>query len=347
MNKLICWNVRGFNQPFKRRELKELISVNKIGFCGILETHVAKDRVDKVFNSMFRKWSWTSNSIHSKKGCRIVIGWDPSQFVTFMFSEEQVIHCVVQQVSDGRFFHCSVVYAANDHIPRRKLWHSLEMYAQLVGSTPWMMLGDFNAILQNSESEGGVLGRSPAISEFRGCVSKLEVMDLHYDGIQFTWSGSPHGVGVVKKLDRVLVNASFLSKFRGAKCKFLPRGTSDHSPALVEFGEYQLKKRSAFKFQKFLAFRSNFADLVDTNWRCNSGGVRMFQLVKNLKNLKPVLRDAAWEAGNLTVKVDDLKTNLQSIQNDLDKDPFNDALKDSEMRCLREYREAMLEEERM
>lgn len=65
-------------------------------------------------------------------------------------------------------------------------------------------------MLSKEENAGGVVGNSPAISDFCDCVSKVEVVDLHYSGMRFTWSGSPHGVGMVRKLDRVLVNDAFL-----------------------------------------------------------------------------------------------------------------------------------------
>lgn len=83
-----------------------------------------------------------------------------------------------------------------------------------MGNTLWVLLGDFNVILSVTECEGGTIGRSLAISEFKDCTMKISVMDLHYIGIQFTWIGSPHGIGIVKKLDRALINSAFLSKMQ-------------------------------------------------------------------------------------------------------------------------------------
>lgn len=348
MSTIACWNVRGFNQPFKRKEVRELIRVYGIGFCAILETHVDRKNVELVFNKLFNRWHWTSNMDFCEKGCRIVLGWDTSHFdVMEMFSTSQVMHCLVKQMSTEKYFHCSVVYATNDHVPRRHLWHSLEVYNQLVGDSPWLVLGDFNAILMESECAGGILSNSSSMSEFRESMMKIELMDLHYGGLQFTWSGSPHGIGVVKKLDRVLVNSSFTNGFAEAKAMFLPRGTSDHSPGLVDFGAVQRKKKTSFRFQNFLAHRTNFVDMVRSHWGVEVRGVKMYQLVQKLKCLKPVLRAAAWSSGNLSERVDILKVNLLKVQTDLDCDPFNEELKTREVSCLREYREAALEEERL
>lgn len=87
------------------KELTDLIRVNKIGLCSVLETHVARHNVKSVFNKMFRRWPWMSDSEHCMKGCRIVIGWDPNQYdVMEMFTTDQVIHCLVKQISSGDHF---------------------------------------------------------------------------------------------------------------------------------------------------------------------------------------------------------------------------------------------------
>lgn len=46
----------------------------------------------------------------------------------------------------------------------------------------------------NSEMQGGVSSKSPAMQEFRDCINFIKVQDMIYSGIQFTWAGSPHGV---------------------------------------------------------------------------------------------------------------------------------------------------------
>ncbi|KAK1381256.1 hypothetical protein POM88_028000 [Heracleum sosnowskyi] len=275
-----------------------------------------------------------------KGGKEDVIGWDPGQYdVMELFTTDQVIHCLVNQISSGDHFFCSVIYAENDHVIRRQLWHSLNIFSQLVGNSPWVLLGDFNAILSLTQSKGGVIGPSPVISEFKDCTMKIGVMDLHYSGVQFTWSGSPHGTGIVKKLDRALINSAFLNKHSGAKCKFLTRGTSDHSPIVVIFDV-------TFKFQNFVAYRNNFLDLVKSKWRDKVIGVRMFQVVQKLRNLKPVFRNAAWESDNLSSTVQGLSEELKLIQVELDNDPFNENLKTREACCLRNYSIAALEEKR-
>ncbi|KAK1390959.1 hypothetical protein POM88_019137 [Heracleum sosnowskyi] len=185
------------------------------------------------------------------------------------------------------------------------------------------------------EGVGGSVGNSPAISEFCEYLSRIEVMDFHYSGMRFTWSGSPHGVGVIRKLDRILA-------------RFLASKSSDHSPTILEFGgSVVLKKKSSFKFQNYLAYRTNFVDLVRQGWTRNGGGVMMYRVVQKLKHLKPIFRNVVKASGNLCAKVKDLQLSQENIQFDLYCDPFNDSLKAEEIRLTRDYKEASLEEERM
>ena len=314
MDKLAFWNVRGFNQPSKRKEVAELILDNQVGFCALIETHVAKGRVNNVFNRMFRTWDWLSNSEHCGKGCRIVIGWNPLLFdVLEIISSDQVIHCVVTDLASKNSFHCSIVYAANDHVIRRNLWHSLCSYSMLTSSSPWIVMGDFNAMLSDSEMLGGVESRSPAVQEFRDCVNFIEVQDIAYTGIQYTWSGVPQGVGVVKKLDRVMANLSFMQKFVGVKVNFLPRGVSDHSPAIVDLQMVKKRNKSSFKFNNFLAYRDNFLDLVSGVWNCRIGGVKIYQVTQKLHRLKRIFKAGSWKGGELSEKSSLLKAKLVDI----------------------------------
>ncbi|KAL8091333.1 hypothetical protein AgCh_033807 [Apium graveolens] len=348
MDKLAFWNVRGFNNPIKRKEVTNLIINNQVGLCALIETHVAKGRVKNVFDRMFRNWDWFSNSVYCRRGCRIVVGWNPVLFdVVEIISTDQVIHCVVTELESRISFHCSVVYAANEHVDRREVWQSLRSYSMLTSSSPWIVMGDFNAMLNSSEMQGGVDSRSPAIQEFRDCVNFIEVQDIVYSGIQFTWAGSPHGVGVVKKLDRVMANLNFLNKFAGASVNFLPRGVSDHSPAVVNLNLIRRKGKSSFKFNNFLAYRENFPELVSGCWKQRVGGVKMYQVTQKLHRLKRIFKSESWKGGDLSQNCEILKARLVDIQIQLDSAPFDEELRIREQAVAREYRSCKLEEERL
>lgn len=73
----------------------------------------------------------------------------------------------------------------------------------------------------------------------------------------------------------------------------------------------------------------------------------MYKIVQKLKLLKPKLRAEAWNSGNFCKKVENLKSNLTNTQSAQDCNSFNEDLKECEVKLLKDYREAALEEERM
>ncbi|XP_074370861.1 uncharacterized protein LOC141712003 [Apium graveolens] len=340
------WNVRGFNNPLKRKEVVNLIIDNQVGLCALIETHVARGRVKNIFDRLFRSWDWISNSAYCRRGCKIVVGWNPALFdVVEIISTDQVMHCVVTDLESNYTFHCSIVYAANEHVNRREVWHSLRSYSMLTTTSPLIVMGDFNAILSSSEMQGGVESRSPAIQEFRDCVNFIEVQDIVYSGIHFTWAGSPHGVGVVKKLDRVMANLNFLNKFVGSSVNFLPRGVSDHSPAMVNLMLCRKRGKSSFKFNNFLAYRENFLDLVSGVWKQRVGGVKMYQVTQKLHSMKRIFKAESWKGGDLSTRGDVLKAKLVDVKTQLDSFPLDEELQKREQSIAREYMTCKLEEE--
>ncbi|KAK4383020.1 hypothetical protein Sango_2816200 [Sesamum angolense] len=109
------WNVRGLNRRDHQVAFKDLISKYRLHFMGILET--------RVQSSLLKPWNWFTD--YAGLGNRI---WRHhiSMFVI---------------VIDG----------ANDIGRRRDLWHSVMNLLPSIGDKPWLVMGDFNTVLDISE----------------------------------------------------------------------------------------------------------------------------------------------------------------------------------------------------
>ena len=97
----------------------------------------------------------------------------------------QVIHCKISY--DILNYYCSFVYASNDGIVRRKLWHSLDCFRKTFTQSPWLVAGDFNVVKSPNEKLGGCI-LSGYENEFLQCVNSFEVDDYPAIGCFFTWS---------------------------------------------------------------------------------------------------------------------------------------------------------------
>ncbi|GKA68338.1 reverse transcriptase domain, reverse transcriptase zinc-binding domain protein, partial [Tanacetum coccineum] len=211
------WNIRSMNQLKKQKAVIDFIKNEKISVCGIVETHIKAAKLSKVADIAFGGWDWVSNSIHSCKGCRIIIGWD-------------------------KIF-CCYVYASNSGVERRILWNELRNIKAITSGCPWLLMGDFNVTLNLEEHSAGGSKINGDMQAFRDCVNDIEVEDINSSGLFFTWIKSPlkPETSVLKKLDRVMISTEFIDKYGDAYASFLPFLIFDHSPVNVKKLEADVK----------------------------------------------------------------------------------------------------------
>ncbi|XP_052623754.1 uncharacterized protein LOC128129115 [Lactuca sativa] len=94
----------------------------------------------------------------------------------------------------------------------------------------------FNVAIKPSEYSESCSRTPKGVEDFVDCLSFIEVEDLKSYGFQFTWNKTPMGnMGLLKKLDRVMVNQKFISNHPLAHAVFKPYRNSDHCPAILNF----------------------------------------------------------------------------------------------------------------
>ncbi|KAL0455424.1 UNVERIFIED_CONTAM: hypothetical protein Slati_0881600 [Sesamum latifolium] len=99
---------------------------------------------------MLHGWNWFVDP--NEVGNRIWLAWDVSEVVVDIISvHEQYIHCRIICLRAHYDFLVTVAYGLNDVVPRRALWSQLVTIMEDVGEEPWLVLGDFNTVLDHSE----------------------------------------------------------------------------------------------------------------------------------------------------------------------------------------------------
>ena len=124
-------------------------------FRCLIETRVKENRAERIVSSVFRNWSTISNYENHRLG-RIWVVWIPGVRVTPCFKSNQLITCSVLLEGMEEEFFCSFVYASNFPEERRELWNDLKDHQDLplFKDKPWLVLGDFNEILDLEEYSG-------------------------------------------------------------------------------------------------------------------------------------------------------------------------------------------------
>ena len=134
--KIATWNIRGFSTLDKQKEVRKFITEEKIQACAIIETHIKYKNVKKFGDKVFGEWDYVTNAEDNNKGCRIMFGWDKNLIEVWMIhkTKQSMLMLVESMCRNIRFF-CTVVYASNSGMERRKLWKKFGTYKLIANGT--------------------------------------------------------------------------------------------------------------------------------------------------------------------------------------------------------------------
>ncbi|KAL0293101.1 UNVERIFIED_CONTAM: hypothetical protein Sradi_6956700 [Sesamum radiatum] len=215
----------------------------------------------------------------------------------------QFVHCRVLIHELHETILITVVYGANEVSARRELWQGLIELAVTVGNVPWLVGGDFNAVLDMSEVSGASGDIRVAMNEFNDCILQTGLLSMPMQGERFTWHNcSLDGRSLWKRLDRLLVNDVWMDRWPNLFYTCLTPRTSDHSP-LVFKGDCRNMQVSLFRFDNYLALSPGFLASVQSIWRHPVIGTLMYSVTRKLKALKSVFRKQRRSKGDLAMNV--------------------------------------------
>ncbi|KAL0291805.1 UNVERIFIED_CONTAM: hypothetical protein Sradi_7012700 [Sesamum radiatum] len=297
-----AWNVRGLNSVGHQYAVGQFVRERKVQFLGLLETRVRTGNVQSVRSRLLQNWSWFDD--YSGPGGRIWIAWNDLEIgVEIIRVEDQFIHCALLNKRTSAKCLISVVYGDCEAVRRRRLWEGLLTIAEDVSENPWCVLGDFNAVIDSSESCGRSAESTMAMAEFRGFISDAALVHLPFSGCPYTWHNCSEGSrSLWRRLDRVLVNETWLVKWPSSSYFSAIPSTSDHSP-LVLVGAEQRPVSGCFRFDNFLTKQAGFLDAVRGVWRHHIYGTKMYGVVCKLKALKTTFRACKKKTGELSTLV--------------------------------------------
>ncbi|KAL0448908.1 UNVERIFIED_CONTAM: hypothetical protein Slati_1447200 [Sesamum latifolium] len=175
----------------------------------------------------------------------------------------------------------------------------------MVCDVPWLVGGDFNTILDDSEVCGQSGDIRGAAEEFQGWRDGITLMQGEW------YNCSRDSRSLWKRLDRLLVNDSWLGAWPNTSYVSLNARTSDHSP-LVLRGDVAGQTVSMFHFDNYLTLFSKFIPSVQRIWRHRIVGTTMFAITRKLKALKPIFRAQRQKKGDLSNNVKLAATFLDS-----------------------------------
>jgi hypothetical protein len=132
---------------------------------------------------------------------------------------------------------------------------------------PTMLGGDFNIVRAQKEKSNGVVNFK-LNNCFNEWINRWGLLDIKDPTRSYSWTNNQEK-SIMDLLDRILVSVDWEAKFPLAQVVMLPRGTSDHNPLKISFGDMPRMKEHVFRFKKWWLEMEEFMKVVRKAWEIN------------------------------------------------------------------------------
>ncbi|CAM8926233.1 unnamed protein product [Rhodiola kirilowii] len=306
---VLCWNCRGMGNARTVRALKDAIDSHRPQVVCLIETKVQHG-----------KWGWLRVKL-GFRNCFVVDPRGSAGGLAILWRSE--VSLFVRNYSR---YHVDVFFEADFQSrltlfyghptvsKRKESWDLIRTLCSLQSGS-WVLLGDFNEVLRESEVQGIHQRSLWQIEAFRRVIGDCGLVDLGYTGYPFTFSNRRQSIFETKaRLDRVFVNKAWLDAGLEYQVKHLTATVSDHSPILL-YPKASVTKGSDrnFRFEPMWLRHGNFMNIVADCWEGNRSAS------KTWKEKLELCADALslWnkrEFGNVKKRVEKLKMELEKIR---------------------------------
>lgn len=280
----ISWNARGIANVATIRRIKRLFRSHGVSLMAIYEPKSdfaamgplirklgCEDGVNNRNNRVWVLW---------KHGLKCMVIHDSDQALTLQISHPLWAEAVW----------VSFVHASCNRFSRISLWDELMTISEV--EFPWLVVGDFNCVIDQSEKIGGKPINGMAVTEFSDMIQYSNLMDAGYEGNVITWSNNRMGRrAIYQRLDRALYNEQWLQLFHSTRVTHLARTCSDHAPILITLQLEGEVRHGSFRFLNVWLKHHSFQELVKTSWAAPMDGRPMVCFAKKLGRLRKTISE--------------------------------------------------------
>lgn len=273
MMNLVAWNIRGFNDPIKIKEVKDFLLKQNAGCSAMFETRVRRQKMDSLQKKLRIQWSWSSNYDHSPRG-RIWVGWKPGEMnVTCLDVIEQ---CIAFQITmSNKVFMVVDVYGLHTIRDRKDLWKDL-LQIRNIRTGPMIILGDFNAIHSATDKTNGVEVSEAETQDFTQFLLDANLIEAPSSGLYYSWNNKGEGNNrICSRIDKAFINHEMLLLYHDLMVNYQPEGISDHTPLVIRFCQHEMTKGRPFKSLNFMAFDERFILIIQEAWQSSRRGSKL------------------------------------------------------------------------
>ncbi|XP_058111584.1 uncharacterized protein LOC131254898 [Magnolia sinica] len=238
MDNAIIWNAHGVGNAPTVTSLKQIVSKYNPCLLAILEPM----QPDRKRVSLGLKLGFHCSFSNGDQGGKVwIYSRNQLNALSVSVSNQMIsLSCNFNNLRESLTL--SVVYVQCCKIQRRSLWNEIEALSRTI-QEPWAIAGDFNVVASSEERRMSRALDGSSMAEFSDMIHNSGLLDAGFEGKCFTWCNNREGnARVWARLDRVLLNSTWVSQLPLCRVEHLPRIISDHAPLRPSFPSQEPSK---------------------------------------------------------------------------------------------------------
>ncbi|KAG4182229.1 hypothetical protein ERO13_A09G031322v2, partial [Gossypium hirsutum] len=265
---LLCWNCRGIGNPATVRELKQLLVANNPDIVFLCETKVKSHNFSRI-RTLCRMEGCLAVSAEGKSGGLALLWREGMKVMMQNYSKYHIDSLVC--LDDGMRLRFTGFYGQADPNNRNLSWDMLRRVKGTVNEG-WIVAGDFNAILNNAEKEGGRKKPRSSMEDFCKLIEELALVDVKTTNGWFTWTNNREGPDLVKeRLDRFLISDNLVGNMPFLTTKIVRQSKSDHEAIIMDTlgskpRDYNINPRTWFRYDACWNKEADARDIITSIW---------------------------------------------------------------------------------
>jgi exonuclease III len=342
----VSWNCRGLGSKLKEEALRDLVRLVRPEVLLIQETKMEEEDLLRVSNSFWKKGPGRAVSARGASG-GLATFWDSSNLE--LVEEAGTTHWLFTKLYHKGSGH--LVSLFNLYVPvlvneKKECWDSLKSFLNMQNTENLVVAGDLNVTLSLAEKKGGSIVRDPAREWVEDLMSEWELEDIPPTNGKFTWSNKRLGPGhIAARLDRFLIQSSFLTIGLRETSKILPHYTSDHKPISLSLLPSSVLGPIPFRFSPLWTGQGDFLNLVQNSWNVPITGSPFYVWEEKLRRLKINLKMWAKKLGSPLDERKRVQKTLERHQLVMEETHVTQELLNRESEIQSKYHKSCREEE--
>ncbi|XP_049381299.1 uncharacterized protein LOC125845827 [Solanum stenotomum] len=250
---------------------------------------------------------------------RIWVIWDENWYETNIIRcTAQIVHCLIKDRTKGHQIVLTMIYGYNTIEQRKEMWLELNTLAQGI-TQPWLITGDFNALLTPQDRLAGANVSLNEVKDFADCVKDIGVTELQWQVHYYSWTNKQHATDrISNRIDRVFGNYEWMEKWGHVTTEYGNPSISDHCPMQLTMQITQHNVKVKFKFFNVWTEHDSFMSLVESVWKQDYGKGSMKKVWCKLIALQSALRQLNnKEFKYISQQIEKARYELSRIQEEL------------------------------